>query len=94
MDHEIKLTDLAEIGRVKVTKLPTAMAIMALSGEREPTYFDVLLAQDLRNKLREAGLRALCKGNVPTRTGTSSTSRATSDADVFVEALNRYGDES
>lgn len=89
MDHEIKLTDLAAVGRVTVTQRPTAFAIMTLSGVQQPTFFDVLLAQDLQRKLREAGLRALCKPcAVPTRTGVPSTSRATTDADVFVEAVN------
>jgi hypothetical protein len=57
---------------------PTAYAIMCLSGAVEPTMtrvsaWDTLLAEDARKRARAAGLRMLCRGNVPTRTGTPTT---------------------
>lgn len=65
---------------------PTAYSIMCLSGAAEPTLTRVstwgaLLAEDARKRAQAAGLRMLCRGRVPTRTGTGTPSTTITDPD-------------
>jgi hypothetical protein len=72
---------------------PTAYSILCLSGATEPTLTRVsawgaLLAEDARKRAQASGLRMLCRGNVPTRTGTPSTTITDPDDSSQVVAEN------
>ncbi len=95
--HTIPISSLSALGIVTAqdNPRPTAMAIMRLSGATEPTltrvsFFDTLLAVDAKQRLQAAGLRALCLGSVPTRSGQPQTTLL-SDDDVLVRALPLAG---
>lgn len=72
---------------------PTAYAILCLSGAAEPTltrvtFFETLLAEDARKRAQAAGLRMLCLGSVPTRSGSPSTTITDPDDASRVVAEN------
>lgn len=57
---------------------PTAAQLAIASGARTSTFHAVLLANDeraaeTRARIQAAGLRLICLGSVPTRTGAPST---------------------
>jgi hypothetical protein len=97
LTRTIPLQFLRDNAHVTDTRRPMLLDVLLASDvaprdlayhSRNPELVESLIAADFARKLRDAGLRALCLGGVPTEHGAPVMSRANSDADVFVDAIN------